>query len=85
MTTIKTAGPLTSAQFDASSCLAQAIHDGSTGELELTFKSNESKHYVYDGQDTAAIFNRLVEAESAGQAYHKLLRGRKAVRTYEVS
>lgn len=65
-----------------SSCLASIRYIPAKGELDLTFRSNETKHYVYEGVSREKA-RELFKSPSLGRAYHKLLRGQKAARTYE--
>jgi len=64
-----------------SSCLESAAYDLNSRELDLVFKSNREKHYVYDGVEPSTV-GRLVGADSAGQVYHEEIAGTVEPRTY---
>ena len=68
--------------FDGSSCLAEATYNVYSQELDLVFKANERKHYIYEDVGPN-IVGTLVGCDSPGVAYHVELGDKYPVRTYE--
>ena len=67
--------------FDNSTCLSEAVFDNDNQELDVVFRSNGRRHYVYGVGEEAA--HALVQASSAGRTFHRLVAD-KLVRKYEV-
>jgi hypothetical protein len=67
-------------EFEGSSCLASGIYDGRTRELDLVFRSNERKHYIFEADDK--VVGSLVGSDSPGSVYHQFIAGVEK-RSYE--
>jgi len=68
--------------FDNSTCLSEAAFDTDKQELDVVFRSNGHRHYVYGvGEETA---HALVQGHSAGRTFHRLVAD-KLIRKYGVS
>ena len=68
--------------FERSSCLSKGTYDGNSRELDLVFRSNERKHYVF-GDVAPAVVGTMVGSDSPGGQFHNYFGKGDEVRTYE--